>query len=248
MQPTTGVAVARSQPRAGGYQWNEAAQHGWGEPRRGRQSGARQSAGRRAGPGADRQPVSRGRSTRPGRGAARPERRGQPPPGQGPERATGRSSGPRACSPRSDTCLSCISAVLAVVAGVGAYTVYYHFEGNITSVKVGGLSGRTDLRVPQHPRAGLAGTQGPARLLRLRGQPGHDELRQPAAGPPGPDAHARDRAVDPAGPVRLRAGLQGALLRRHRRLAGPELPAGRHHRRRAQHRRPDLRGRRPSRP
>jgi LCP family protein required for cell wall assembly len=114
-----------------GYEWNEPAQHGWGDQRRGRQSGARRAA--------------RGPATQPqGRSGAR-RRTASTRPGRRPRARTGNWAQFRAKSLLAQLgyLFVCISAVVGVVAGVGAYTVYYHFEGNITSVKVGGLSGRT---------------------------------------------------------------------------------------------------------
>jgi LCP family protein required for cell wall assembly len=126
-----------------GYQWNEPAQPGWGEPRRSRQSGARQATGRA--------PGGHGYADQaPGRGGSR--RRSASPRTSNPSASSRRARAGTGhwAQFRAKSMLAqlgylfvCISAVLAVVAGVGAYTVYYHFEGNITSVKVGGLSGRT---------------------------------------------------------------------------------------------------------
>ena len=39
--------------------------------------------------------------------------------------------------------LACVLAVVLVAAGIGGYALYRHLDGNITVVKVGGLSGRT---------------------------------------------------------------------------------------------------------
>ena len=121
-----------------GYQWNEPAQHGWAEPRRGRQSGARQAADQAPGRGGSRRRGAGPRTSSPRSSSASASRRRA-------RAGTGHWAQFRAKSllAQAGYLFVCISAVLAVVAGVGAYTVYYHFEGNITSVKVGGLSGRT---------------------------------------------------------------------------------------------------------
>ncbi len=200
MQPTAGIAVASESARGRGYQWNEPAQPGWGDPRRGRQSGARQAADQAPGRGGSRRRGASPRTSSPRTSSASSRASNR--------RASGRT-GPLGAVPGQEPArparVRCSSASAPCSRWWPAWPrtpSYYHFEGNITSVKVGGLYRPHHLRRPQRPRARLAGTQGPARLLRLRGQPGHDQLRQPAAGAPGPDAHARDRAVDPAGPVR----------------------------------------------
>lgn len=128
---------ARGRP----YHRDEAAQHGWSEPRRSRQSGARQSAGR---PSAgrqysDRQPAGRQAGTRRRTADSGVSRRSRA------SARTGRWAQFRAKSLLAQVgyLFVSVSAVLAVVAGIGAYSLYYHFEGNITSVSVSGLSGKT---------------------------------------------------------------------------------------------------------
>jgi LCP family protein required for cell wall assembly len=118
------------------YQRDEPAQHGWNEPRRSRQSGARQSAGR---PVSDRQSPGRQAGSRRRAADSRVSRRGRA--GSRP----GHWAQFRAKSLLAQVgyVLVSVSAVVAVVLGVGGYAIYQHLEGNITSVKVGGLTGRT---------------------------------------------------------------------------------------------------------
>jgi LCP family protein required for cell wall assembly len=115
------------------YQWDESGQRGWGEPRRGRQSGARQAPG---GPSPDAQ--SRGHQARSRRRAAdtRVSRRG------------GAARGGHWAQFRAKSLFAqigyafvSVSAVLAVVAGIGGYSIYQQLAVN--SVSVGGLTGRT---------------------------------------------------------------------------------------------------------
>ena len=177
---------------------------------------------------------SRSRSAPPGPGRG-PDPGGQP--GRPPARERWRrQSGPA----KAGYILASLLAVVMVAAGLGGYAVYQQLSGNLTKVNVGDWG-----RTTYGSRTSWCSARGPAWAagqLRLRRSPWREQLGQPAADPPGSHAHSRDRALDPAGHVRLRAGLQGAGVYRHRHLASPAVPAGRDYRRRAEHRRPNLCG------
>ena len=138
--------------------------------------------------------------------------------------------------------LASLIAIVAMVAGIGAFAIYRTLDGNITKVQVGHLSGKTvygalnilvlgsQTRLGQRGHFGYDATPGVSNsdnLLLVHLDPTHTHaivLSIP-----------RDTFVyQPACKERRYVGT--------RHLAGPAVPAGRDHRRRAQHWRPYLRG------
>ena len=137
--------------------------------------------------------------------------------------------------------LASLLAVVVVVAGIGAFAIYRQLDGNITKVKVGGLSGRT---VYGAQNILVLGSQERGRAARAT------SVTTPPPAPATPTtccsstwirrtrtrSCCRSRGIcsctsRPARSAPTSASAPGR----------PSLPAGRDHRRRAQHRRPDLR-------
>ena len=101
-----------------------------------------------------------------------------------------------------------VVVVAVVLASLGAYAVYRRLDGNVSVVKVSGLSHRSVYGAQNFLLLGSQTRKASGPGISVQPQPEHQQLGQPPAGPPQPHAHPGHRAVHPADTMVYEPGCQ----------------------------------------